>query len=331
MFNFCTLFDSNYLVKGLCMHNSLKNVCSDFHLYIFAFDEKADSLLRKLQLENVTIISLSDFEDVALLKVKETRSKGEYCWTCTSSTLLYCIRHFQLAHCTYVDADLCFYSDPKVLIDEMGDKDVLITAHRYTPEFDQSATSGKYCVQFMTFRNTENGLKVLNWWRDACLVWCYERFEDGKFGDQMYLDDWTTCFTGIHELEHLGGGVAPWNMQQYSFRKDGTKFIGTELATGETFDLVFFHFFGMSSYKKGIVGEFYFDSYPLSIATKECIYLPYFSQLEKQFGILNRLEKQVDGVTIQKLKLTWWIYSRKLESAFWKYSRPIRKRIFKKG
>jgi hypothetical protein len=310
------------------MHNSLNTVCPDFHLYIFAFDERADSLLRKMLLEHVTIISLSDFEDEALLNIKESRSKGEYCWTCTSSTILYCIRHFQLAHCTYIDADLYFFSDPKVLIDEMGDKDVLITSHRYTPEFDQTDKSGKYCVQFMTFRNNENSLKILNWWRSVCLEWCFERYEDGKFGDQMYLDDWTTRFIGIHELKHLGGGVAPWNMQQYTFLRKDKKWIGTELATGKSFDLIFFHFFGMSTYKKGIVGEYYFNTYPLSLMTKKYIYLPYFSQLRKQFRILDRLEKQVDGLVIQKLKIMWWIYCKKIETALWHYSRPIRKRIF---
>jgi hypothetical protein len=162
------------------------------------------------------------------------------------------------------------------------------------------------------------------------LEWCYERYEDGKFGDQKYLDDWTTRFTGIHELEHLGGGVAPWNMQQYSFLFQDTNWIGTELATGKTFDLIFFHFFGICSYKKGIVGEYYFDAYPLSKATGKYIYLPYFSQLKKQFRILQQLDKQVDGLATQKIKITWWIYSQKLEIALWKYSRPIRERILKK-
>ncbi|MCX6239064.1 MAG: glycosyl transferase [Bacteroidia bacterium] len=292
------------------MYNSLKNVCSNFHLYIFAFDDKADSLLRKLQLEYVTVISLSEFEDDALLSVKEIRNIGEYCWTCTSSTIFYCIQHFQLSHCTYIDADLYFFSDPKVLIDEMGDNDVLITAHRYTPGYDLTSTSGKYCVQFMTFRNNENGMKILKWWRNACLVWCFARYEDGKFGDQKYLDDWTTRFTGIHELEHLGGGVAPWNMQQYSFQKQDSKCKGIELATSNSFYLVFFHFHVMHSYKKGIVREFYLCGYPLSHATKKYIYLPYLFKLKKQFRILKRVDKQLDGLATQELKITWWKYGK---------------------
>ena len=152
MLNFCTLFDSHYLIKGLCLYESLKRVCSDFHLYIFAFDDRAWSILKVCNWNMFLSISLSEFEDNELLEVKKTRSKGEYCWTCTSSTILYCIQRFELSHCTYIDSDLYFFSDPKVLVDEMGENDVLITEHRYTPKYDQSLTSGKYCVQFMTLK-----------------------------------------------------------------------------------------------------------------------------------------------------------------------------------
>ena len=149
------------------------------------------------------------------------------------------MKKFNLPVCTYLDADLYFYSDPSILIDEIKNNDVLITEHRYTKKYDLSATSGIYCVQFMTFKSTENGLKILNWWRDACLEWCYNRFEDGKFGDQKYLDDWTHRFSGVHVLEHLGGGVAPWNLQQYQLLS-GHKMLETK--TGKYFNLIFFHF-----------------------------------------------------------------------------------------
>jgi hypothetical protein len=121
----------------------------------------------------------------------------------------------------------------------MGDADVLLTEHRYSAEYDQSKLSGIYCVQFMTFRNTDNGLKALSWWRDACIEWCYNRIEDGKFGDQKYLDDWTTRFNGVHVLEHQGGGIAPWNCQQYE-ALTSQRFVKRE--DGSEFDGVFYHF-----------------------------------------------------------------------------------------
>ena len=217
MYNYCTLFDSNYLTRGLAMYESLKKHSKGFHLYIFAFDDKSYNLLKKLNFEDVTIVSLNEFEDDKLLKIKQNRTATEYCWTCTPSIIKYSIETYNLNSCIYLDADLYFFSNPSILIEEMNNKSILITEHRYTPEYDQSATSGIYCVQFMIFKNDINGMKALNWWIDSCNNWCYAKYEDGKFGDQKYLDDWTTKFNGVHVLQNLGGGVAPWNIQQFIF------------------------------------------------------------------------------------------------------------------
>lgn len=241
MHNFCTLFDSYYLSRGIAMYRSLKKNCPDFHLYIFPFDAKALEILTQLSLDHVTLISLEEFENEDLLGVKKSRTKGEYCWTCTSSTIYYCLTKFDLPICTYIDADLFFYSDPDVLIKELGESSVLITEHRYTKEYDQSKTNGIYCVQFISFKNDESGMKALTWWRDRCIEWCFNRLEDGKFGDQKYLDDWTTRFEGVHVLRHLGGGVAPWNVQQYRIEQDNFKNWITN-KNEVTQELVFFHF-----------------------------------------------------------------------------------------
>jgi len=242
MLKFCTLFNTTYLSRGLAMYNSLKQQCEAFHLYIFAFDANSYELLSKMELEHATIVSLFAFENPRLLAVKDGRTAGEYCWTCASSTIKYCIEEFSLDHCTYVDADLLFFSNPAVLVEEMGEKSVLITEHRYTPVHDQTLTSGLYCVQFITFKNDPKGMEVLNWWVDACIEWCFNRFEDNKFGDQKYLDDWLTRFDCVHVLAHLGGGVAPWNVQQYDFSSSGKQTTGVELSSGHNFELVFYHF-----------------------------------------------------------------------------------------
>ncbi len=246
MLKFCTLFNTNYLSRGLAMYQSLEKHCADFHLYIFAFDVHCFQVLSGLRLPHATVISLKEFENESLLAVKNERTAGEYCWTCASSTIKYCLETYALDHCTYVDADLLFFNDPTVLVAEMGDKSVLITEHRYTPCHDQSETSGRYCVQFMTFKQTKDGMEVLNWWIEACLDWCFNRFEDGKFGDQKYLDDWQSRFSTVHVLQHLGGGVAPWNVQQYSFKTNLNRVTGKEIITGAEFDLVFYHYHGFN-------------------------------------------------------------------------------------
>ncbi len=247
------------------MYESLKKHSDDFHLYIFAFDERCYTLLRKLNLENVTVIALQEFEDEALLSIKETRSAGEYCWTCTPSTIKYAIETYHLESCTYLDADLYFFANPSVLIEEIGEKSVLITEHRYSLQYDQSVMSGIYCVQFMTFKSDDNGMRVLNWWQNACNEWCYARYEDGKFGDQKYLDDWITRFEGVHVLQHVGGGVAPWNVQQYQLEN-------------RNFKLIFYHFHGVKFLASNHIE---LGSYRLRKTDIELLYRPYVTHLEK--------------------------------------------------
>lgn len=305
MMTFCTLFDSTYMSRGMAMYRSLCRQCNNFHLYIFAFDDYCYNFFSSNDFEHVTVISLQEFEDQRLLVAKKNRSSGEYCWTCTPSTVLYVLDHFEVDNCTYIDADLFFYSSPQVLIDEVGDDSVMITEHRYTEKYDQTKTSGKYCVQFVFFKNDKRARKVLEWWREACLEWCYNRQEEGRFGDQKYLDDWCTRFEGVHELQHLGGGVAPWNMQQYTFINKRGKVYGIESSTKRVFNIVFYHFHGSfflspifflfaAGYDKNIKGVFrsFFIPYNIEIL-----------RIRKKYPAINQKEKY-------EKKKEWLPYSR---------------------
>jgi hypothetical protein len=290
--HFCTLFDSNYLSRGLTMYLSLKNTGADFHLYVFAFDDKCLQVLQKMQLPNLTVISLAQFEDAELLRVKPTRTRAEYCWTSTSSTILYCIEQFNLPACTYLDADMFFYTDPAILIDELGDNSVIITEHRYTPRYDKTKLSGKYCVQFVTFKNDERGLTVLRWWRNACLEWCYNRHEEGKFGDQKYLDDWATRFEGVHVLQHLGGGLALWNIQQYKAINKRNRLVCQEPINGTVFAPVFYHFHYLKYFTNGtvelgrrLIGQDILHEF----------YIPYLKKMEEAKQLIAQTDDSFDA------------------------------------
>lgn len=312
MINFCTLFDSNYLARGLVTYHSLVSVTEgSARLYVFAFDDLCLTTLKDMNLPNLTVISLAEFEDEDLLRIKPTRSRGEYCWTCTSSTIHYCIKTYDLPHCIYIDADMVFYQNPQILLDEMPPSaNVLITEHRYTPQYDKSKLSGKYCVQFMYFDNSENGQMVLNWWRERCLEWCYNRHEDGKFGDQKYLDDWLTRFKGVHSLQHLGGGLAPWNVQQFDFQLIKNKIFGTSIIQNskrETqnakntegvsvaknpkseFEAIFFHFHGVKLFE-GDKAIFAPKMYLLNASVRAFFYAPYLQKLKAAQTQLTNLD-----------------------------------------
>lgn len=285
------------------MYTSLTQHCRDFHLYIFAFDDLAYKVLTQLTLPNVTVISLREFEDEELLCVKPGRSKGEYCWTCTPSTIKYCIDRFKLDHCTYLDADLFFYGDPTIIFNELlaSQKDVLITEHNYAAKYDQSVSSGKYCVQFMVFLNTTKGMEVLNWWRNACIDWCYARHEEGRFGDQKYLDDWTVRYKCVHVCKQPGAGVAPWNACAFKLfkRLNREYFIRSNEINDIEQKLIFYHFHAFRMFKDKVVWGIGYFLPKESIVN---IYQPYTNLFLAHFDFIHRINPEIVFPVNNKLK-----------------------------
>lgn len=275
---FCTLFNFHYLAKGILTIQSLLNVSPDSIIYVLVMDQQTEHILNNLGYPQLKTITLSHIETPELLEAKRTRTEAEYCWTCGSVFCYYCITSFSLPHCVYIDADLFFYASPSLLLENSNDCDVMITLHRYTKGYDQSETSGKYCVQFVYFKNSANGLSILCWWKNACLKWCYNRVEDGKFGDQKYLDDWPEKFKGVYVMEHEGGGVAPWNIQQYRVTSDKGLTIYNN-STGKSFPLVFYHFHHLNNFKLRGCNEFRLGPYTISPEVVALIYKPYIREL----------------------------------------------------
>ena len=247
MLNFCTLFDSNYIDKGMVLYHSLINKCKSFSLYILPMDDRCSSILRDLELDRVTIIDFDDFLTPELADVKRKRGKGEFCWTCTPFLVDYCLKKYNLEMTTYIDSDLCFYSDPRFLIDEMfsdGDEVQIIRHNFIKSERDALVrVSGEYCVQFNTFLNKPKALDVLESWKRDCLNDCSYTPSGETFGDQKYLNNWLDRFDIINVPDNLGAGVAPWNTKRFRIKKrDEQDYFITDYETQSTWPLVFFHF-----------------------------------------------------------------------------------------
>ena len=245
----CTLYNSLYLDKGLVLYDSLCECAKDFKLYVLCMDDKCYEVLTDLNQEHHIPVRLADFEagDEALLEAKANRSMGEYCWTCSSSFIRYVLKHYNEPVCTYIDADMYFYNDPQVLVDEMlvAGKSVMVVPHRFPEEKKELAkTVGTFCVEFNTFLNKPDSLAVLEYWRERCLE-TVKRLDDGiHYGDQKYLDDIVGRFTCVHTCENDGAGLAPWNIMLYS--KDNENGALKYLPNKKRVDVVFIHFQNLS-------------------------------------------------------------------------------------
>jgi hypothetical protein len=271
--HYCTLFDAGFLPQALALHSSLMRHGGDFKLWALCMDEGAEAALGKLALPRVAPIPLRDVETPALLEVKKNRSRGEYCWTLTPflPSIVF-TRDPSVSRVTYVDADLYFLNSPRPIFAEFerSNKQILITDHAYAPEYDISALSGQFCVQFVIF--CRGGSEAtLAWWQERCIEWCFAKHEDGKFGDQKYLDDWPVRFEAIvHVLEKTHAILGPWNASRFP--------IGSAVA---------FHFHGVRFLSESRL--LMWSGYTIPPATRDVAYKPYVLELKRAVTTLREI------------------------------------------
>lgn len=273
MEHYVTLFDGMYLPQGLALYRSMERHLSDYTLWIICVDDGAFDALAQLNLPNVKLLSAAELETEDLKRVKPGRTRAEYCWTLTPHAPRFVFESEPTAQrVTYLDADLHFRKNPAAIFRELeaSGKSVLITEHAYAAEHEQSQTSGQYCVQFMTFYR-DAGEPVRKWWEERCLEWCFARFEEGKFGDQKYLDDWPERFPAqVHVLGNKELALAPWNATRFPF------------ANG-----IFWHFHGLRIARSWSRYVVLYGRYPLPDNTCKYVYGPYLDELRASIKLLE--------------------------------------------
>lgn len=234
---FCTLFDKNYLIKGLSMIKSLLKNCKNPKVFILCMDNDTKIILDKLKIDRIHTILLKDIEDKELIAAKNNRTRTEYCWTLASSFTWYVMNRFdEIDLITYLDADLLFYSKVEPIFKEISNASIAIIEHRFATPFKELEVNGRFCVEWNSFKRDKEGLKCLNKWRKQCLDWCYYKLENDKMGDQKYLDKWPKEYSSCHIIMNEGAGIAPWNYSQYKIALKSN-----QIKVNDS-NLVFYHF-----------------------------------------------------------------------------------------
>lgn len=295
--SFVTYFNKFYLLKGLTMISSLIHYLPGAQVWVLVFDVYSEKILKKINFPGVHIITLKEFEDSKLKKAKKNRSSIEYFWTCTPSLPLFVLKkNTSLNKIVYLDADLFFYSSPKSAIEEMGLNDILTVEHRYPrSQKGRENTSGRFNVGFQVFKKSSQGIKCLNRWRNQCLDWCYARYEDGKMGDQLYLNEWPELYNKLFISNNLGLNAAPWNIERYKVKSQkGNVYVNSD-------KLICYHF-----HQFEILGPKKFDhtsGYRLSPATRKYIYKPYTKVIREHYNLVKKIDPNFE-IKIKKRNLS---------------------------
>lgn len=286
---YCTYFDKNYLTRGIALIQSLsQHETKKFTIFVICLDELSLSIIEKLNLPHVAPIPLGAIEhnDSALLSIKSTRTPVEYYWTLTPTVISRLLEwQDNIDILTYLDADMFFFSSPDPVFEEFGGHSILIHEHRFSPALAYlEKESGKYNVGWMSFRKDASAREVLNWWRERCLEWCYGQDEDGKMGDQAYLNDWPTRFPRTVVLQHIGAAVAPWNHEQYQFTRSNSGKVSVN-----HLPLIFYHYHSLEIVSPEVVIATKHLVYQHSKEVLQLCFLPYVHALSESMRMVRSL------------------------------------------
>lgn len=283
--------DANYLPRAIVFYKSLTKVSNNFVLHIFCFDEVAYKVLGKLKYKKTVLYHTSQFEDKELLRTKATKEKKyEYYWACNPSMGRKIITEQKTDFIALADCDMMFFQSPEVIFEEFDGADVIIQPNNFSYQHEKDFIPvGYYCTSFQCFRNNKNGRKILNWWRSQCIKWCSSNFEEGKFGDQKYLDDWRIRFKKVREVENPGTNVAPWNIQKFDLSK-----IKGNIIINNKWPLVYYHF---HSFRMNLSNGNYIltgdreNNYELPKRAIELVYKPYIKQMRSAINTLKKFKE----------------------------------------
>lgn len=272
------------------MLQSLAVHCHNAKVFVLCMDAQTEELLSQLNLPYVTCIRLSQIEDEALLAAKASRGVAEYCWTLSPCVPWYVLQNNpDIEFITYLDADLLFYSDVEPLFDEIGQASVVIIEHRFSDRLKDREVNGRFCVEWVSFRRNTEGISCLSRWREQCIEWCYYRLEDGKMGDQKYLDEWPERYSECHILQHPGAGIAPWNYDRYQFGQNAD---GEITVQGQP--LIFYHFHQFQLLDNGNYDRLS-SFYTAHCKEPESVYAAYEHALEDCLAQVRRIDPQFKG------------------------------------
>jgi len=218
MNHFVTLFNYNFLPQALAMLNSLKDNTNCI-IWIICLDEKLYNFLKNKNFTNVKIYRLEELEKKMKNDYRKSRSFIEYCWMLTPFAIKYVLTQDpSIKELTYVDADIFFYKKISPIFDEFkkSDKDVFITEHGYHKDHDKTQTSGKFCVQFLTFKNNDIAEIIRDEWEKKCIESTTIDYSRNIVGDQKYFDDlYNKYFNHFCVSKNLSFFQAPWTLDRF--------------------------------------------------------------------------------------------------------------------
>ena len=255
------------------MIGSIQRHDSSAVLGLVCHDEETKQIAEKWVDNSVKVIGLNEVEEFypRLKTLKLDRPKLEFIYSLSPYVVKYFFEAYKPESVTYVDADLHFYKSVGDVVNQTEASDVGIVGHRFKLKMKHLEKFGIYNVGLVHFNNTMGGKKILDFWLDACSKSTSTNPSEEVFGDQKYLDKFSTIGK-VHIFHSSGVNAAPWNCDDICTSSNAELQIETE-------PLQFFHFSGLKVFKFYTSLSYTAYEWKPSKSIKELIFVPYIRDL----------------------------------------------------
>jgi hypothetical protein len=231
----CTISTDSHTFKARGLHASLKDrTDADFHCLL------TDAPAKKDVSDIIWHANDSLAGDVAGRILDRYRGNALR-WALKPIFILHLLNEYDRV--IYVDNDICFYSSPDFLFDELGSQSILLTPHHYPSDpkkephwLEASLRVGLYNAGFIGA--SRSGVEAMQWWAECCAYNVRQSSWRGLFDDQRYLDLLPILFNDVLVLRHKGCNVAGWNIDQCPRSED----VDGSILLDRNWPLVFVHY-----------------------------------------------------------------------------------------
>lgn len=249
-----TIVSLNYLHSALTVRESFLRHNKDYDFIIFIADKIAslpifnfieEKISQGIDIRFIDVLR-NDFGDATIDDMLTRYTIIEL----NTAVKPYCIKYlFNLGyqHAIYIDPDIYFYQPITLLDNLLEEYDVVITPHMVEPypndgkeqSLQTIMLAGIYNFGFIAVKNTENGNKLADFWKEQLFDKCYINFSQGLFTDQKWGDWFPSLFDKVYILKNRGYNAAYWNLHERVItKKDDIWYANDD-------KLVFYHFSGL--------------------------------------------------------------------------------------
>lgn len=249
-----TSVNLDYLSRALTLGESIKKFNKDIEFVVAIIETRMTlkqsdlEFLKDYESQNIIdhLIFLEDLSlelRTSLIDVKVT----EACTAVKPFIAKHLFENLNFEWVTYLDPDIMVFGKlDKIRAQHGDDFAVLLTPHLSAPplrewaiynnEIYGSMKHGVFNLGFISFRNTLEAHRVINWWGERLLKYCREDYEKGIWTDQKWFDLATSYFDSIKIVKESGWNLATWN-----FDERPLTYLDKNISAGED-DLLFYHF-----------------------------------------------------------------------------------------